>query len=178
MFNCYVTIASFQILFQVHLNWRWFEWAVILTSVRTRSSSLTWCCRWRPSWRRVTQQKWTSSLKSLSSSNHWQRSGCRKRPWLSSRPTSFFKKVIFDSLSFRKNGFYYKNLTWHELKNPDYPPASKANLTWRKNPHAPIHGVKEFVCLSVCLSVMNFDLNYLKTGKKELSKIFYMISLS
>ena len=37
-----------------------------------------------------------------------------------------------------------------------YPPASEArrevaNLTERKNPHAPIYGVKEFVCLSVCL---------------------------
>ena len=37
-------------------------------------------------------------------------------------------------------------------------PASKAsrevsNLTWRKNPHTPVHGVKEFVCLSVGLSV-------------------------
>ena len=34
------------------------------------------------------------------------------------------------------------------------PPASKAsgevaNLTERKNPHAPVYGVKEFVCLSV-----------------------------
>ena len=39
-----------------------------------------------------------------------------------------------------------------------YPPASEvsrevANLTGRKNPHTPIYGVKEFVCLSVCLSV-------------------------
>ena len=37
-----------------------------------------------------------------------------------------------------------------------YPPASKAsrevvNLTERKNPHTPVYGVKEFVCLSVCL---------------------------
>ena len=36
-----------------------------------------------------------------------------------------------------------------------YPPASKAsrevaNLTERKNPHTPVHGVKEFVRLSVC----------------------------
>ena len=28
-----------------------------------------------------------------------------------------------------------------------------ANLTWRKNPHTPVYGAKEFVCLSVCLSV-------------------------
>ena len=38
------------------------------------------------------------------------------------------------------------------------PPASEAsrevaNLSERKNPHAPLYGVKEFVCLSVCLSV-------------------------
>ena len=36
-----------------------------------------------------------------------------------------------------------------------YPPAVEAskevaNLTKRKNPHAPVYGVKEFVCLSVC----------------------------
>ena len=34
-----------------------------------------------------------------------------------------------------------------------------ANLTERKNLHTPLHVVKEFVCLSV----MNFDLNYLQT---------------
>ena len=38
------------------------------------------------------------------------------------------------------------------------PPASEAsrevaNLTERKNPHTPVYGVKEFVCLSVCPSV-------------------------
>ena len=37
-----------------------------------------------------------------------------------------------------------------------YPPASEtsrevANLTERKNPHTSIYGVKECVCLSVCL---------------------------
>ena len=36
-----------------------------------------------------------------------------------------------------------------------YPPASEAsreveNFDWTKNPHAPVYGVKEFVCLSVC----------------------------
>ena len=36
-----------------------------------------------------------------------------------------------------------------------------ANLTERKNTHPPVYGVKEFVCLSV----MNFDLNYLRTGE-------------
>ena len=35
--------------------------------------------------------------------------------------------------------------------NKMYPPASKANLTGRKNLHTPAYGVKEFVCLSVCL---------------------------
>ena len=28
-----------------------------------------------------------------------------------------------------------------------------ANLTERKNPHTPVYGVKEYVCLSVCLAV-------------------------
>ena len=41
------------------------------------------------------------------------------------------------------------------LISSHYPPASKAsreaaNLTGRKNPHTPVHGVKEFVCLFVC----------------------------
>ena len=58
----------------------------------------------------------------------------------------------------------------YSLKETDtfiasYPPASKAsrevaNLTERKNPHTPVYGVKEFVCLSVCPSVTNFDPNY------------------
>ena len=43
-----------------------------------------------------------------------------------------------------------------------------ANLTERKNLHTPVYGVKEFVCLSVslslCLSVINFDHNFLRTG--------------
>ena len=59
------------------------------------------------------------------------------------------------------------------------PPVSKAcrevaNLTWRKNPHTPVYGVKEFVFLSVT----NFDLNYLRTGKIEWAKILFRISLS
>ena len=29
-----------------------------------------------------------------------------------------------------------------------------ANLTEIKNPHTPVYGVKEFVCLSVCLPVV------------------------
>ena len=41
-----------------------------------------------------------------------------------------------------------------------------------KNLHNPVQGIKEFVCLSVCLSVTNFDLNYLQTGYKESSEIF------
>ena len=54
-----------------------------------------------------------------------------------------------------------------------YPAASEAsremaNLTWRKNPHTPIYGVKEFVCLSVT----NFDHIYLSTGEIELAEIF------
>ena len=47
-----------------------------------------------------------------------------------------------------------------------YPPLSEArmevaNLSERKNPHSPVYSVKEFVCLSVT----NFDLNYLLTGE-------------
>ena len=40
-----------------------------------------------------------------------------------------------------------------------------ANLTWRKNTHTLVYGVKEFVYLSVCLSVAKFDLNHLRTGE-------------
>ena len=55
----------------------------------------------------------------------------------------------------------------YPFKN-NYPSASKArrevsNLTERKNPHTPVYGVKEFVRLSV----INFDPNYLMTGKTD-----------
>ena len=57
-----------------------------------------------------------------------------------------------------------------------YPPASEAikelaDLTERKNPHTPVYGVKE----SVCLSVTNFELNYLWTGRIEWSEFFLNI---
>ena len=47
---------------------------------------------------------------------------------------------------------------------PIYPPVCEANLTERKNPHTPVYGVKEFVCLFARLSVANFDPNYLRNG--------------
>ena len=43
-----------------------------------------------------------------------------------------------------------------------------ANLTLRNNLHTPIYGVKEFVCLSV----MNFVLNYLITCEIEWAEIW------
>ena len=45
-----------------------------------------------------------------------------------------------------------------------------ANLTERKNSHTPVYGVKEFVRLSVCLSVINFDPNYFRTDITECAK--------
>ena len=56
-----------------------------------------------------------------------------------------------------------------------YPPASKAkreaaNFTERKNLQTPLYGVIEFVCLSVA----NFDLNYVK---KPFCPIFRLIPL-
>ena len=62
----------------------------------------------------------------------------------------------------------------HMNHNPPVSEASREveNLTWRKNPHTPVYGVKEFVCLSVA----KFDLNYLRTGKKvHLYLIIYII---
>ena len=49
-----------------------------------------------------------------------------------------------------------------------YTPASEVsrevvNVTERKNPHTPIYGVREFVCLSAT----NFDPNYLRIGRTE-----------
>ena len=57
-----------------------------------------------------------------------------------------------------------------------HPPASEAsrevaNLTERKNLHTPEYGVKEFFLLS-CLSVVNFDPNYLRTSRTEWADIF------
>ena len=43
-----------------------------------------------------------------------------------------------------------------------------ANLMERKNPHTPVYGVEEFVCLSV----INFDPNYLRTGRTEWAEFF------
>ena len=40
-----------------------------------------------------------------------------------------------------------------------------ANLT-RKNLYTPVYGVKEFVCLSV----VNFEPNYLRTGRTQWAK--------
>ena len=56
-----------------------------------------------------------------------------------------------------------------------FPPASEArrkvaNLIGRKNSHTSVYGVKEFVRLSVCLSVVIFDPNYLRTGWTEWAK--------
>ena len=52
----------------------------------------------------------------------------------------------------------------------NYPPANEAsrevaNLTERKKLHTPVYGVKEFVCLSVCLSVVLFDLSSYQNQK-------------
>ena len=62
---------------------------------------------------------------------------------------------------------------WKQSSQMFYPVASKAsrevaNLTVRKNPHTSVYGVKECVCLSVA----NFDPNYLGTGRTELTEIF------
>ena len=59
----------------------------------------------------------------------------------------------------------FTHLPLNPWENKIYPgsEASRevANLNEIKNPHTPVNGVKEFVCLSVT----NFDLNYLRTGK-------------
>ena len=63
-----------------------------------------------------------------------------------------------------------------------YPPASKAsrevvNLTERKNPHTPVYGVKEFVCLSVVPIISGLaKQNRLKTywqGLARLANLLY-----
>ena len=48
------------------------------------------------------------------------------------------------------------------------------NLTERKSTHPPVYGAKEFVCLSVT----NFDINYLRTGEIEWAEKIFKISLS
>ena len=55
------------------------------------------------------------------------------------------------------------------IYNPSASNASRevANLNERKNPQT-VYGVKEFVCLSVT----NFDPNYLGTGRTEWAEIF------
>ena len=49
-----------------------------------------------------------------------------------------------------------------------------ANLTETKHSHTPVHGVKEFVCLSVT----KLDPNSLRTGKTEWAEIFSRTSMA
>ena len=63
----------------------------------------------------------------------------------------------------------------HQLINILNPPGSKAssevaNLTERKNTHNLVNCVKY---LSVCLCLMNFDLNYLTTIQTEWTKSIF-----
>ena len=62
---------------------------------------------------------------------------------------------------------------WLRLALSFYPPAREvssdvANLTERKNPHAPVNGVKEFVCVSVT----NFDPNFSGLAEQNGLKFF------
>ena len=43
-----------------------------------------------------------------------------------------------------------------------------ANLTWKKNPHTPVDGVKVFVCLSICSKIWP-QLSQLTQNRKVLS---------
>ena len=88
---------------------------------------------------------------------------------------SYFLNILREQIN--KIRFeYLKNLN-NGRKSFDFlnfPPASNAsmevaNLTERKNPHTPVNGIKEFVCLSVT----NFDPNYLRTGKTKWAKNIY-----
>ena len=60
---------------------------------------------------------------------------------------------------FSHNIVFIIQLTFmNQITHYHYPPAREgrreaANLTQRRNPHTPVYGVTEFVCLSVCLSV-------------------------
>ena len=49
-----------------------------------------------------------------------------------------------------------------------------ANLSERKNLHTPVNGVKEFVCLPV----LNFDTNYLRTERTEWAENIFRTSLA
>ena len=49
-----------------------------------------------------------------------------------------------------------------------------ANLNERKNPHTAVSDVKEFVCLTVT----EFDPNYLRTGKTEWAEKIFRTSMA
>ena len=89
---------------------------------------------------------------------------------------TFQWKALWGSIQFLKNLIYYYDsgtfkrssathtVTYHVI-SIFIPSTSKArrevaNLIVRKNPHTPVYGVTEFVCLSV----RNFDINYLRNG--------------
>ena len=61
-------------------------------------------------------------------------------------------------------GIFKKRKIFFPCKGSKYG-GSKFNLK-KKSTHPPLYGVKEFVCLSVT----NFDINYLRTGKIEKSQ--------
>ena len=50
-----------------------------------------------------------------------------------------------------------------------------SKINWKKNPQTTVYGVKEIVTLTVCLSVTNFDPNFLRTGKTQWAKFFWDI---
>ena len=52
-----------------------------------------------------------------------------------------------------------------------------SKLSEQKNMHTPVYGIKEFVCLYVCLSVTHFGPNYLRTGKTFIFKVFMLASI-
>ena len=68
-----------------------------------------------------------------------------------------------------------------KFRSCNYPPASEAsrevaNLTERKNPHTPVYGVKEFVCVSVCYITRNK--NHLKKRRHGMDEAGEMPFLS
>ena len=88
--------------------------------------------------------------------------------------SSYFIQIVynkkFQSCTRHNESVFVAGLSWPDRFVKTFlSPASEAskevaNLSERKNLHTPVYGVKEFICLSLCLSLMNFDLNYLQTG--------------
>ena len=105
----------------------------------------------------VSQVRWKERRKGEESAINFYNFLCSPKPQMSGVTVHFFNRPRTRQ---NRSGNLMVFFSWSEHLGftTFLSPASEAswevaNLTRRKNTHTPVYGVKEFVCLSVCLSV-------------------------